>query len=502
MALNKNHSFRSCARCGTLSGVRAHALLPVDRGRHTKRRPRHIRARRRSKRSRTSESAGAAASEPKLPARWPHEAKAVVLHVLSLSRFIMLWIRMQNLKDLRLEVDRQEAYVKNLLVVIDLLSARLSRIPAARRPHYTPEERMEILSVRAALGWTAHFTATTFLLADATITNWTARVAEHGEASLLVLKQPVNKWPLFVRDLVLRLAQVSPALGKKRITQMLGRAGLAIASSSVGRIRKEKPAPGACEAAPPRAGSTDPAPGSGPKKMRAVTAKHEHHVWHIDLTMLPLASPWVTWSPFALPPVFPFCYWLGAVIDQCTRKIVGFKLFLRQPTGAKVAAMIETAVAVAGHAPAHIVSDRGAQFTSAEYEAWCRAQGVKARFGAIGQHGSIALIERFFRTFKEECWRRLGVHPWRLRIALEEIRAFIAWYHEHRPHQGLCGLTPNEKAVRGRERSVVRARVEPRPRMPLARASPRRRAKRVTRLHVHIEPLRGRAHLPVVSLQS
>lgn len=427
----------------------------------------------------------------------------MVLHVLSLSRFIMLWIRTQNPKELRLEVDRQDAHVKNLLAVVDILSARLSRIPAARRPHYTPEERMEILCVRAALGWTAHVTATTFLLADATIVNWTARVAEQGEAALLALKQPVNKWPAFVRELVLRLTQVSPALGKKRIAQMLARAGLAIASTSVGRIRKEKPAQAGAASPPSASSASEPDPSkAAPKEPRAVSAKHEHHVWHIDLTMLPLASPWVTWSPFALPPVFPFCYWLGAVMDQWTRKIVGFKLFLRQPTGAKIAAMLDTAVAAAGQAPVHIVSDQGAQFTSAEYEAWCQAHAVKPRFGAIGQHGSIALIERLFRTFKEECWRRLRACPWRLQIALEEVRAFVAWYHEHRPHQGLCGLTPNEKAALGRERAVVRPRVEPRPRMPLARASPRRRAKRVPRLHVHIEPLRGRLHLPVVSLQS
>jgi hypothetical protein len=38
-----------------------------------------------------------------------------------------------------------------------------------------------------------------------------------------------------------------------------------------------------------------------------VTAKYPNHVWHVDLTIVPiLGGLWTSWLPFALPPCWPF----------------------------------------------------------------------------------------------------------------------------------------------------------------------------------------------------
>jgi transposase InsO family protein len=204
--------------------------------------------------------------------------------------------------------------------------------------------------------------------------------------------------------------------------------------------------------------------------------------------MLPTLGSWVPWYPFCLPPVYPFFYWLGAVLDQRTRKVVAFKLFLSQPSAKKATALLDLPVKNAGKPSKHIISDRGAQF-SGRYRDWCRTNGVKPRFGAVGQRRSIALIERFWRSLKYEHWFRLAATPWAFLGARREIEVYIDWYHEHRPHQALGGCTP----------TAGRA-AEPDERGPLARGDPALRAQRLAGLRVRVEPFKGRRHLPVVSL--
>jgi transposase InsO family protein len=49
----------------------------------------------------------------------------------------------------------------------------------------------------------------------------------------------------------------------------------------------------------------------------------------------------------------------------------------------------------AGGAPKYTVSDQGSEFGE-EYREWCEDHEVRARFGAVGRHGSIAVEERFY----------------------------------------------------------------------------------------------------------
>src|SRR5262245_33472296 len=58
------------------------------------------------------------------------------------------------------------------------------------------------------------------------------------------------------------------------------------------------------------------------------------------------------------------------------------------------------------NAPKNLISDRGVQFTWDGFDPGCRSRGIRHRFGAVGKHGSIAIIERLMRTLKSECTRR------------------------------------------------------------------------------------------------
>jgi hypothetical protein len=69
--------------------------------------------------------------------------------------------------------------------------------------------------------------------------------------------------------------------------------------------------------------------------------------------------------------------------------------------------------------------------------------GVKQRFGAVGKKGSIALIERLWRTLKDTLGLRL-LRPLVAEDLMEKIEIGLVHYAHFRPHQGLGGATPAE----------------------------------------------------------
>ncbi len=74
----------------------------------------------------------------------------------------------------------------------------------------------------------------------------------------------------------------------------------------------------------------------------------------------------------------------------------------------------------------------------------------------------------------------------------------MIWYNEHRPHQALNGLTPDE-VHRGEASSEPSVRFEPRPRWPVNTGRDGR-CQRAGRLHLIVKLVEGRRHLPVVEL--
>jgi hypothetical protein len=101
----------------------------------------------------------------------------------------------------------------------------MSRIAPYRRPHYAPLERMAILELRAARGWTAVRTAERFLLTPASIASWMQRLDEEGPEALVQIREPVNKFPDFVAYVVRRLKVLCPSMGKARPCRPHGAVG-------------------------------------------------------------------------------------------------------------------------------------------------------------------------------------------------------------------------------------------------------------------------------------
>jgi putative transposase len=197
---------------------------------------------------------------------------------------------------------------------------------------------------------------------------------------------------------------------------------------------------------------------------------------------------------------WPFCWWVGAVVDQHSRAVLATLALGKEPTAAEVCAMLDRAATAAGRPPRHIISDQGVHFTSADYRAWCDGAGAKPRFGAVGKSGSIAIVERFFRSMKQECFYRILV-PLRLDAMRAELGAYVLWYGQHRPHRGLDGSTP-AKVLAGAVPVGERPRLEPRARYPLARGDPDGPpAVRCGKLELVVSYVEGLQHLPVFELR-
>ncbi len=151
-------------------------------------------------------------------------------------------------------------------------------------------------------------------------------------------------------------------------------------------------------------------------------------LWHLDMT-----SVWVAEHGWV---------YLNAIIDCCTREIVGWELSLRC-RAVEAITVIKRAVTEQGIRPGTLTlgTDNGSAFTARATRLVLSGLGVAHRRGGYRDPESQAFIESWFRYLKERCvWR----HEFEtLDQAREVINAYINHYHDP-PHSRLNYRTPTE----------------------------------------------------------
>jgi transposase InsO family protein len=376
---------------------------------------------------------------------------------------------------------------------IRIKDGRMASLAAARRPHYRALSRMAILELKSARGRNTAETARHFLLEPRTVASWMKRIDE-GE-SLVGTPVPVNKYPDFVRYIVQRLRVLCPMMGKRKIAEVLARAGLHLGATTVRRMSQEEGPNGALDAL-----VEDDEAASSP----AIKATYPNHVWGIDLAAVPTRSGfWTMLSPFSSLQRWPFCYWVAVTVDHLSRKAMGFAVFTKAPTAKEITAFLGRSIRTVGRSPRYVITDKGKQFDCGLFRRWCTRRGILPRYGAVGKHGSIAVVERFIRTIKDECTRRVIVPMGRDRFR-DELTLFFVWFNLHRPHRCRTGRTPDEVYL-DRAPASERWRHEPRGRWPKESgcAAPwaEVRGESGVHLRLNVTYLNGRRHLPVVTLR-
>ena len=146
-----------------------------------------------------------------LPRHWPDHLKTSVLHVISLGHLALVYARgwAANSLNMRVRLQAQlegaRTEISQLKEELRIKDARMGKIDPLRRPHYPPIYRMAILEVKAARGWSQAETARPFLVMPSTIASWLERLGEKNPSALVQVREPVNRFPDFVRYIVRRL---------------------------------------------------------------------------------------------------------------------------------------------------------------------------------------------------------------------------------------------------------------------------------------------------------
>jgi putative transposase len=135
--------------------------------------------------------------------------------------------------------------------------------------------------------------------------------------------------------------------------------------------------------------------------------------------------------------------YLATVIDLATRMVVGWQLAAHMRTS-----LISDALAMAidgGHLQVNAIfhSDRGTQYTSAEFSLFCKDNHIRRSVGRTGVCWDNAAAESFFASLKNEMYYRHSF-PTRARARFAVADYIEVFYNRRRLHSTLGYRTPTE----------------------------------------------------------
>ncbi|MGP5608455.1 IS3 family transposase [Arthrobacter rhombi] len=133
----------------------------------------------------------------------------------------------------------------------------------------------------------------------------------------------------------------------------------------------------------------------------------------------------------------------AAVLDACSRKIIGWAIDSKQDSTLVVNAL-DMAIRARQPGPGGIVhADHGVQFTSWVFTQKIRSAGLLPSFGSVGDGLDNAMVESFWSSMQIELLNR---KKWKTRIELANaIFEYIeVFYNRRRRHSSLEYATPND----------------------------------------------------------
>ncbi len=221
------------------------------------------------------------------------------------------------------------------------------------------------------------------------------------------------------------------AYGYRRIWIALRRAGVGVGRGHVARLMREAGIQGAKRRGRPW-GTTkaDPEGARRPDLVdRDFTAQRPNELWVADFTYLR------TWAGMVF---FSF------VIDVFSRKVVGWQLATNMRTDLVLDALRMALGLRSPGADVALVhhSDRGSQYTSAEFTQELDDNAVLGSLGSTGDAYDNALAESFVDSFKTEL---IADRTWRsVEQAELAIVEWVSWFNNERLHSSIGDIPPAE----------------------------------------------------------
>jgi putative transposase len=128
------------------------------------------------------------------------------------------------------------------------------------------------------------------------------------------------------------------------------------------------------------------------------------------------------------------------VMDDCSREALAIEIDTSL-SAKRIIRTLERIIEQRGK-PKTIRTDNGPEFTSKDFELWCKDQGIENQYIQPGKPMQNGYIERFNRLYREAI---LDAYVF---MDLEEVRyltrEWIEEYNYRRPHEALNNLTPDE----------------------------------------------------------
>ena len=163
-----------------------------------------------------------------------------------------------------------------------------------------------------------------------------------------------------------------------------------------------------------------------PYLLRNLKVTRPNQVWGMDITFIPMEGGFL---------------YLCAVMDWYSRAVLAWELSNTLDARFCVEAMKR---ALAEYGPPEIFNtDKGCQFTSAEFTAPLLALKVKLSMDGRGRALDNVFVERLWRTVK---WNEVYLKSYCSQIdAHANLNRFFRFYNEHRAHSAFAGdVTPME----------------------------------------------------------
>jgi putative transposase len=261
-------------------------------------------------------------------------------------------------------------------------------------------------------------------VASSTFYGWLAREVEPGERELVdrgLLSCIYDVWEASDRT-----------YGADRVWLRLRRDGIRVGRKRVERLMRAQGWQGAFLRKRWRILSTrqDPRATPAPDRVnRRFTASAPDRLWVADATRIPCGEG---------------CFWLAAVRDAFSNRIVGWKTSDRCDTDLVLGAL-EYAVRSRQVRDGELVhhSDKGSNYTSLRFSQRLADNGILASMGSTGDSYDNALMENFWSTLKIEKVYRTA---WRTRDEADNaLFGYIdGWYNTQRIQRKLGGLSPAE----------------------------------------------------------
>jgi transposase InsO family protein len=145
-------------------------------------------------------------------------------------------------------------------------------------------------------------------------------------------------------------------------------------------------------------------------------------------------------------------HWVLVVMDQCTRRIVGFGVHRSVVDGVALCRMFNRATR-GQSSPTYLSSDHDPLYRFHQWQANLRILDVQDVKTVPGVPFSHPFVERLIGTIRRECLDRTLF--WTAADLEMKLFEFQRYYNEHRAHAGLDGRTPVSQTEPGCARASV-----------------------------------------------